>query len=94
MESVTQDLLRSDIPIFIVNGTDDDNVPIESADIAAIEFLRHGKSNLTYRVYLYADHGLLGSRPAADGRTEHIDYQKAAVNAVLEWVDTHPTVTP
>jgi pimeloyl-ACP methyl ester carboxylesterase len=50
------DLLKVEIPIFMAAGTRDESVPIESSDFIAVEFIRHGKKNLTYRRYPGLDH--------------------------------------
>jgi pimeloyl-ACP methyl ester carboxylesterase len=42
------DLVRTDVPIFMVHGTRDASVPVESADAIAAEFRRLGKRNLVY----------------------------------------------
>ncbi|WP_395373884.1 hypothetical protein [Marinicella sp. W31] len=54
-----ESLLVTQIPIFFAIGTADENVPIESAYIVTIEFLRHGKNNLTFKQYVGFDHNAL-----------------------------------
>jgi fermentation-respiration switch protein FrsA (DUF1100 family) len=49
------------VPIFVGHGSDDGNVPVEAADLIAVEFLRRGRGGLTYRVYPGADHSFTGS---------------------------------
>jgi len=45
------------VPIFMVHGTRDASVPVESADAIAAEFRRLGKRNLVYRRLDGLDHG-------------------------------------
>lgn len=49
-------LLKIDIPIFAAFGAKDLSVPLESALLIPIEFIRHKKENLTFRVYPDYDH--------------------------------------
>lgn len=43
-------LLQLNIPIYLVNGSLDEN-PVSSADYIQLEFIRHAKDNLTYKTY-------------------------------------------
>jgi pimeloyl-ACP methyl ester carboxylesterase len=49
------------VPVFVGHGSDDASVPVEAADLIAVEFLRRGRTDLTYRVYPGADHSFTGS---------------------------------
>jgi len=89
MESSTEDLLKAEIPVFIAIGTDD---MIESADITPLEFLRHGKSNLVYRVLPYADHGFFVTHTEPDGHTVRLSQQRAVVDEVLLWVENPASI--
>ena len=55
-ESPVESLLKIDIPIFFAFGAKDVSVPIESALIIPIEFIRNQKDNLTFRLYPDYDH--------------------------------------
>lgn len=48
LEMIMSDMLSLSSPIFYVHGTDDELIPIESADRLAAEFERQGKTNLKY----------------------------------------------
>lgn len=49
------ELTRSDIPIYIAKGSKDENSVIGS-DYIKLDFLRRGKTNLTYKTYTDCDH--------------------------------------
>ena len=48
-------LLELDIPIYIANGSLDEN-SVLSADYIQLEFIKAGKDNLTYKIYPNCDH--------------------------------------
>ena len=50
-----KDLLELDIPIYMANGSLDENSVI-SADYIKLEFIKHKKENLTYKTYPNYDH--------------------------------------
>ena len=50
-----KDLLELDIPIYMANGSLDDN-SVLSADYIKLEFIKHKKDNLTYKTYPNYDH--------------------------------------
>lgn len=43
-----ENLLKLDIPICLLNGSADRSSPILQSDYVMLEFIRHGKTNLTY----------------------------------------------
>lgn len=51
-------LLKINIPIFMLVGTNDESAPIESSYLAPLEFARLQKKNLTYKVCLECNHSL------------------------------------
>lgn len=55
-EPSIDNLLKIDIPIFAAFGAKDVSVPLESAMLIPVEFIRHKKENLTFKVYLDYDH--------------------------------------
>ncbi|KIC94512.1 dienelactone hydrolase family protein [Flavihumibacter solisilvae] len=55
-EPAVENLLKIDVPIFVAFGAKDISVPVESALIIPIEFSRHNKNNLTFRLYPDYDH--------------------------------------
>ena len=56
VEPSIDNLLKIDIPIYVAHGAKDKAVPIESAYLIPIEFIRNKKSNLTFKVYPKLDH--------------------------------------
>jgi len=49
-------LLKINIPIFVAVGAKDQAVPVESSLLIPIEFIRHRKTNLTFKLYPHYDH--------------------------------------
>jgi esterase/lipase len=49
-------LLQLEIPIYLTIGSHDEKVPVEASDFIKAEFIRHQKTNLTYKVYLNSNH--------------------------------------
>lgn len=47
---------KLNIPVYIAQGTNDENTSILSTDYIKLEFLRLHKTNLTYKVYPDCDH--------------------------------------
>lgn len=56
-EPPLQNLLKLKIPIFVAVGTKDENVAVENSYVIPVEFIRHGKKNLTFKQYPNYDHG-------------------------------------
>lgn len=83
-----ESLLKVKVPIFMVHGSDDTSVRIESSDFVYLEFLRHGKKNLTYRRYPGLDHSLAcdTSRPGCDPK-KRSRFPKV-VSDLLTWVES------
>ena len=55
-EPSINNLLKINIPIFVAFGAKDVSVPLESALLIPIEFIRHKKDNLTFKIYPDYDH--------------------------------------
>ncbi len=56
-ETPLENMLKLDIPILLIaSGRDVDGSYIANTDYAALEFIRKGKQNLTYKVYPNYDH--------------------------------------
>lgn len=49
-------LLKLKIPIYLTIGSHDEKVPVETTDYIQAEFIRHKKTNLTYKVYSNCNH--------------------------------------
>lgn len=56
IEPSIDNLLKINIPIYVAHGAKDKAVPIESAYLIPIEFIRNKKTNLTFKVYPKLDH--------------------------------------
>ncbi|MGE3801803.1 MAG: alpha/beta hydrolase family protein [Candidatus Kapaibacterium sp.] len=61
-----ESLLTLDIPILMIHGEKDINVPVESARAVVEAFKQKGKENLTYREYADANHQFIRT---SDGST-------------------------
>jgi pimeloyl-ACP methyl ester carboxylesterase len=55
-ESPIENLLKIDKPLFVGVAGKDEAVPVESSLLIPVEFIRHKKQNLTYKVYPDYDH--------------------------------------
>jgi pimeloyl-ACP methyl ester carboxylesterase len=80
-EALLDDLLRLEMPVFVGHGSQDSSVPVASVDLIEVEFIRHGKRNLTVRRYPDLDHQFrrgAGERP--------IDRMGAVAGELLAWV--------
>lgn len=58
-EPPIQNLLKITIPIFVTACGKDESVPIESAYLIPVEFIRNRKENLTFKVYPNYDHSFI-----------------------------------
>lgn len=79
-----EDLRNVRIPIYMLAATMDDNAPFENTFVVPLEFIRLGKTNLTWKVCVGCDHGFNVRR--ASGKTENFwsDYFKD----MIAWTDT------
>ncbi|MFC1538137.1 alpha/beta hydrolase family protein [Candidatus Latescibacterota bacterium] len=77
--------LKLDIPIYMLNGSTDRNTPILQADYIKLEFLRIGKSNLTYDVLPGVDHSLY-EVVVEDGEEKGISHRDEAFKKVIDWI--------
>jgi predicted esterase len=58
-----ENLVKLKIPIYLVAGSNDKNVPIQGSDYIKSEFIRLKKTNLTYKVYQNSDHSFKETLP-------------------------------
>jgi len=79
-------LLKLDIPILYVKGTADRNSHVLHTDYVMLEFLRHGKTNLTYKALPGVDHWLTET-VVKDGKEEHISRRKDVFNSIKTWIN-------
>jgi hypothetical protein len=78
-------LVRLDIPILHVKGTADRNSPVLHSDYVMLEFLRLGKTNLTYRTFPGVDHWL-SETVEKEGNEDHISRREDVFRAISEWI--------
>jgi pimeloyl-ACP methyl ester carboxylesterase len=81
-------MLQLDIPILQVKGTEDRNSPVLHTDYLRLEFLRHGKDNLTCKVVPGMNHWLMGS-VEKDGEREHVFYTEEIYSFINTWIENH-----
>lgn len=85
--SPTEGLVNLNIPIFIAACSKDRNSSVLSTDYLNLEFIRRGKTNLTYRVYPY-DHSFNEYRTDESGKvTGATSHMKDVINEALVWVE-------
>ncbi len=82
-EPPIDNLLQIEKPIFVAIGTKDRSVALESAYLIPIEFIRHKKENLTFKVYPYLDHGF--GKELENGKFE--EYWSQVFEEFLEWIE-------
>jgi len=78
-------LVKLDIPILYVKGTADRNSPVLQSDYIKLEFIRLGKTNLTYTVLPGVDHWLMETIESDEGR-EHISHREDVFGAISDWI--------
>lgn len=81
-------MLKLNIPILYMAGGKDNHQTIIDMDYAKLEFLRKGKTNLTYKVYENSDHGFQ-ERAVKDGKEVVTDRSDEAHQFALTWVNAN-----
>lgn len=85
-EPPVENLLKIEQPIFVAMGTADKSVPIESVYLIPVEFIRHEKDNLTFKIYPDLDHSF---RKQTEGGEKESHWNEVFLT-FLEWVEeTH-----
>jgi hypothetical protein len=69
-----------------LNGSADRSTPILEADYIKLEFLRLGKTNLTYQVLPGVDHSLY-EVVVEDGKEKGISHRKDAFKMIIDWIE-------
>ena len=78
-------MLKINIPIFVAVGGKDEAVPVESSLLIPIEFIRHHKDNLTYK--LYPDYNHSFAKPRIDESSEwNYEFVKV-LDEFIEWAE-------
>lgn len=83
-----ENMLALDIPILYVAGGKDNNQTIIGMDYAKLEFMRRGKTNLTYKVYPNSNH-FFQEQAIKDGKTISIDRIDEVHEFAIDWVKGH-----
>jgi hypothetical protein len=78
-------LVELRIPVLYVGASADRNAPILQADYVMLEFLRLGKTNLTYRVLPGCDHWLT-EVVVKQGKETRISRRDEAFKMVIDWI--------
>lgn len=82
-EPPVENLLKINKPIFVAIGTKDRSVAVESAYLIQIEFIRHKKTNLTFKAYPYLDHGF--GKKLENGKYER--HWNDVFKEFIKWVE-------
>ncbi len=84
-EPPIENLLQIEKPIFAAIGTKDQAVALESAYLIPVEFIRHRKDNLTFKVYAGLDH--MFGREMENGKFE--EHLNDVFLDFLSWIKEH-----
>ena len=84
-EPPINNLLQIEVPIFVAIGSKDQAVPVESAYLIPIEFIRNKKENLTFKVYPNLDHGF--EEELENGESK--DYWNEVFTDFLYWLKSN-----
>jgi pimeloyl-ACP methyl ester carboxylesterase len=84
-EPAIQNLVKVNVPIYQVQGTEDDSTPIEDAYVVPIEFARLKKNNLTFKVFPNCDHSLI-----EHAGNKEINHWDEMLRSFFSWVEKTP----
>ena len=79
-------LVELNIPILYVKGTADRNSSALHSDYIMLEFIRQGKTNLTYLTLPGVDHWL-NETVLKDGKRDHISRRKEVFDSIADWIN-------
>lgn len=79
-DSQLEDMTKLDIPILMITAGKDTNAPILGLDYVKLEFLRLGKTNLTYKVFPNCDHYFYDV-------VENKDRLDEVVDEIIKWFE-------
>ncbi len=80
-----ENMLQLNIPILYIAGGKDHNQTILDMDYAKLEFLRKGKTNLTYKVYPNCNH-FFQEEIAGDGNGKSLDRIDEVHQFAMNWI--------
>ena len=83
-----EQLVQLEIPIYLLSGSADRNQPVLQADYIKLEFLRLGKTNLTYCVLPGCEHSLY-EVVVEDGKEKGISHRDEAFGMVVDWIESN-----
>lgn len=81
-------LTKLEIPIFFLAASADRNTPVLQSDYVMLEFLRLGKTNLTYSVLPGCEHWLY-EVVVEDGKEKQISRREEAFGIVVDWIKSN-----
>lgn len=87
-ETPLENMLKLDIPILLVaGGRDVEGSYIANTDYAALEFIRKGKQNLTYKVYPNYDH-IYNETTRRFGEEVGLGFKaNIVIDEIFKWLD-------
>jgi pimeloyl-ACP methyl ester carboxylesterase len=82
-----ENMLKLDIPILYIAGGRDNNQTILDMDYAKLEFLRKGKTNMTYKVFPNANH-FFQEETIIDGTIKKVDRIDEVHQFAIDWINS------
>ncbi len=79
-------LVKLDIPICLINGTSDRSTPILQADYIMLEFIRLGKTNLSYYALPNLNHQLYEVVIDEDGKEHAVSKRSEVFSMINDWI--------
>jgi pimeloyl-ACP methyl ester carboxylesterase len=83
-----ENMLKLNIPLLYMAGGKDNNQTIIDMDYAKLEFLRKGKTNLTYKVYANSNHSFQET-VIKEGKETRTDRSDEAHQFALTWLNAN-----
>ena len=80
-------MLKLNIPIYVVAGTNDTSAPIENMDNIPIGFMKRQKQNLTYKYYWNYDHTYNEVIFEDDGTYEVKNHILEVMKDLIQWLN-------
>ncbi|MES2275887.1 MAG: acyl-CoA thioester hydrolase/BAAT C-terminal domain-containing protein [Bacteroidota bacterium] len=83
-----ENMLKLNVPILYIAGGKDNNQTIIDMDYVKLEFLRKGKTNLTYKVYPNSNHGFQETM-VKDGKETKVDRSDEVNQFAMDWINAN-----